>query len=279
MKVAIISDIHGNLPALEAVAEDIDKWQPDAVIVDGDVVNRGPSSLECWQFVRERANWQIVLGNHEEYVLKHTQPRAENGRLFEINRLSYWTYQQLNGQAAELGKLPVGLSLYTPGNNEVRVRHASMRGTRDGIYPFTTDEEMRDQIAPPPDVFVTAHIHEPFIREVDKTLVVNVGSVGSPCDGDNRASYGQVVWQNGRFQANIIRMPYDVARAEQDFYTSGYLTESGIVSWLIYHEWRTAKMILPSWIATYQEDVLQGEIELETAVRRYLGELGLEIRY
>ncbi|NJN55107.1 MAG: metallophosphoesterase, partial [Anaerolineae bacterium] len=52
MKIAVLSDIHGNLPALRAVAEHVAQWQPDAVVVDGDTVNRGPQSLLCWQTVQ-----------------------------------------------------------------------------------------------------------------------------------------------------------------------------------------------------------------------------------
>ncbi len=59
MKIAVLSDIHGNLPALEAVTADIDTWQPEMIIVDGDIVNGGPCSRACWQFVQKQ---QLAIG-------------------------------------------------------------------------------------------------------------------------------------------------------------------------------------------------------------------------
>ena len=97
MKIAIISDIHGNLPAFQTVLEDLDSWQPDQVIVAGDVVNRGPRPVPCLEIVQERVEtegWQLVRGNHEDYVLNHTSPDApRRGPVFEFLRSSYWTFQ------------------------------------------------------------------------------------------------------------------------------------------------------------------------------------------
>ena len=68
MKIAVLSDIHGNLPALEAVTEHLEKWSPDIVILNGDIVNRGPLSKECLDFVLQKP-WHIIKGNHEEFVI------------------------------------------------------------------------------------------------------------------------------------------------------------------------------------------------------------------
>ncbi len=69
MKLAVLSDIHGNVPALQAVVEHVEAWGPDHVIVNGDIVNRGPYSLECLQAVQEKQavqGWQLLRGNHED---------------------------------------------------------------------------------------------------------------------------------------------------------------------------------------------------------------------
>ena len=66
MKIALLSDIHGNLPALHAVSEHLETWQPDQVIINGDIINRGPCSLETWQFVQQKAqenDWILLKGN------------------------------------------------------------------------------------------------------------------------------------------------------------------------------------------------------------------------
>lgn len=272
MKLAVLSDIHGNLPALHAVAEHIDAWQPDHVIVDGDIVNRGPCSPPCLRFVQER-NWQMTRGNHEDYVLEHTQPDVDrSGPQFEINRVSYWTFQQLNGEVAALTHLPDWLSLRAPDGSEVRMTHGSMRNNRDGIYVNTTNDVMRQQIAPAPAVFCTAHTHYPLIRRVDDTLVVNVGSVGSPNDGDTRTSYAQITWRRGQWQAQIIRLNYDREQAGRDFKTSGFLDDAGPIARVLHFEWRFAQPFFPFWIYQYQARVLSGEIDLNAAVEAFLAD-------
>lgn len=279
MKIAVLSDIHGNLPALEAVAEHLTAWQPDHVVVNGDTVNRGPSSLATWQFVQAQLNWQLLKGNHEAYVIGHGKEGAvtEDGRLFAINYMSYWTYLQHRGEVEELAQLADSLSLLAPDGSELRLRHASMKNNRDGIWPDSADEVVRVQIAPPPVVFATAHIHWPFVRQVDQTLVVNSGSVGTPADGDSRASYAQIAWRAGKWTTQIVRLPYDRERNRQNYIESGFLAEAGPMGWLIFHEWWLADGVVYPWLARYYEAVLAGEIALETAVTRYLSEQGLSL--
>ena len=76
---------------------------------------------------------------------------------------------------------------------------------------------------PIPALFCTAHTHWPLIRHIDSAVVVNVGAVGLPFDGDKRAAYAQITWQDGEWQPDIIRLDYDLQRAEQDFFDSGFL--------------------------------------------------------
>jgi predicted phosphodiesterase len=279
VKIAILSDIHGNLPALEAVAEHLTAWQPDHVVVNGDTVNRGPSSLAAWRFVQAQPSWQLLKGNHEEYVIEHGNGagKAQNGRLFALNYMSYWTYLQYCGQVEELAQLPDDLSLFAPDGSELRLRHASMKNNRDSILSDSADETVRAQITPLPAVFATAHTHWTFVRSIEHTLVVNSGSVGTPADGDPRASYAQIEWQRGQWTARIVRLPYDRVDTQQKYIDSGFLAEAGPVGWLVFHEWWRAGDVVYPWLARYYEAVLAGEIELETAVTRYLSEQGLEI--
>jgi predicted phosphodiesterase len=278
MKLAVLSDIHGNLAALEAVAEDIDRWRPDAVVVAGDIVNRGPCSLACLRFVQQyarEAGWRVIRGNHEGYVLRvarqpDERPPGMEGAVRENVR---WVREQLGAAVADLERLPERLSLAAPDGGEARVVHASMRHDRDNILLDTPDEVLRLQIAPPPALLVVGHTHRPLVRRVDQTLVMNVGSVGLPFDGDVRASYGQAEWR-GAWQARIVRVPYDRERTARDFAESGYLAQGGPVSALVYDEFRTALPRISSMIAHYGDAVLAGQLTPADAVRAYLAELG-----
>lgn len=141
MKLAILADIHANLPALQIVAAHVEAWRPDQVLVAGDIVNRGPRPAECLRFVQERQRsdgWLVTRGNHEEYVVSQAQPDTpRSGPQFEIHQGSYWTYRRLEGDVPALKAMPFHASLPGPDGAEVRITHASMLGTQQGIYGRT----------------------------------------------------------------------------------------------------------------------------------------------
>jgi predicted phosphodiesterase len=274
MKLAVLADIHSNWRALQAVADDLERWQPDRVVVAGDVINRGPRPVECLEFVlkmqRERG-WLLVLGNHEEYVIHHAHPREPiAGAWIQIWGSSRWTYEQLRCDVSALEAMPLQQSWSMPDGSEARIVHASMRGTRSGIFPETPDDVLRKQIAPAPRLFVVGHTHEPLVRTIDDTLVVNVGAVGLPFDRDPRASYAQLTWQDGRWDAEIIRLEYDRAQADRDFDETGFIEEAGPVALLIRDELAQARSNLFEWTRDYEAAVVTGQLTMAESVQRFL---------
>jgi predicted phosphodiesterase len=224
---------------------------------------------------KERSDsWQSVRGNHEDYVLSRSHDEAppddlEDPRL-SIYRNSFWTYQQLNGELGALEAMPFQVSFTGPDGREVRVVHASMIHNRDGIYPETRDEELRKKIEPAPAVLCVGHTHRPLIRVIDQTLVANVGSVGMPFDRDTRACYGQLTWRNGEWGAEIIRLPYDHAQAEQDYFDSGFIPQAGPLTELMLLEFRRAQAHLHLWNRCYEQAVLTGEMLIGDSVAAYM---------
>lgn len=279
MKLAVLADIHGNFEALQTVAAHIEQWQPDAVVVAGDIVNRGPLPRECLQFVQKMQHskgWLTVRGNHEDYVIRYDDPESWcSGVEFEIYRSAYWTYRQLNSDVSALKAMPFQVNFTGPGGDEIRVVHGTMNSNQDGIFPKTTDKQLRKKVAgpnsqPPPALLCVGHTHWPLVRHIDDTLVVNVGAVGLPFDGDTRAAYGQLTWQNNRWHPKIIRLDYDRQQTERDFFESGYLQGGGPLTQLILDEFYIARPHLYRWTQEYQELTLAGDISLEDAVTYYL---------
>src|SRR3954447_19728660 len=275
-KLAVLSDIHGNFAALQAVADHIDRWDPDVVVVAGDIVNRGPRSRECLHFVMAHAaesGWQIIRGNHEEYVLGAArEPGTRPGLVGTVRENVEWTARQLGDALAIIDSLPAQISLRAPDGGEARVVHASMRYNRDNILPDTPDEILREQIAPAPPLICVGHTHRPLIRTIDATLVVNAGSAGLPFDGDTRPSYAQLTWQAG-WHATIERVDYDRDQAARDYDETGFMRDSGPIAALIYDEFRTARPHLSRWMARYNDAVLAGELTADESVRDYLASL------
>ena len=278
MKLAVLADVHANFAALEAVAAQLEKWRPDWVIVAGDLVNRGPRPLECLRYVQDKmrtAGWLSVLGNHEEYVMSHAHSSApRSGMQFDLHSTSYWTFQQLNGDVSALAAMPLQQNGLAPDGSEFRVVHASMSGTRAGVYAYTSDDVLRRLIDPPPALLCVGHTHKPLIRRIDCTLIVNVGAVGLPFDGDRRACYGQLTWRDNEWQAEIIRLEYDRKRADRDFDLTGFMDQSGAFAPLIRKELHLAQSQLYEWGQRYEAPVLAGELTLTESVRRFLTDDG-----
>ncbi len=275
MNIAVLSDIHGNLPALEAVSAEIDAWQPDMVIVNGDIVNRGPRSLDCLQFTLEKQasdEWVLLRGNHEDFIINCGKPEfAVSGPKFETRRFAHWTRQQLGETAFALEAFNDMFTWFAPDGSEFRVVHASMNNNRWGIFARTPDAELHKQIEPPPRLFVTAHTHEALIRELDDTLIVNIGSVGAPFDKDRRASYGRFSWdETTGWQAEIHRVEYDLDAIEQDYVDTGFLEEAGPLAQLMLVELRRASGLFFRWGSRYEQAVSAGKISIEDSVRAIL---------
>ena len=278
MKIAVLSDIHGNLPALKIVSADIEQWQPDMVVVNGDIVNRGPRSLACVQFVQEKEasqNWHVLSGNHEGFVLFcGTKDAPKEGPGHHVAAFAHWTYKQLEGHVEWLSRLPETFSWSAPDGSEFRVRHASMRSNREGIFIEDDDDLLREKISPPPNgVYVTAHTHQTFIRQLDETMVVNIGAVGSPFDEDHRPGYGRFQWNDtDGWQAEIIRLPFDRAEIESDYVSSGFLLEAGPLAQLMLVELRKSRGLMFRWNERGYKRVLDGEITIEESVWEILND-------
>ncbi len=239
MRQAILSDIHGNLVALQAVLADLEKQKVDEIVCLGDVVGYGPRPREC---LRVAFDFRFTLkGNHEDAVLNRPEGFNEKAR-----RAILWTHDALmvGGEYEEedrriwnfLGGLPdrhqEGDTFYA---------HGSPRpGETFREYIFfldCRDQRKMNEVFASFDgrVCFVGHTHIPGIFEdnctgdgyyscrassgnscyelADRKVLVNVGSVGQPRDGDPRACY--VIYDMGTVR--FRRVPYDVEKAIQDF--------------------------------------------------------------
>lgn len=277
MKIAVIADIHSNLPALETVLDHIDRWGPDRILVGGDIINRGPQPRECLELVLSRAaqeGWSVIKGNHEDYVLNYRDGDwPDEGPVYEIQLHARWTFDKLGGLIDTVAALP---DEWNSADRAIRMVHASMLGNRNGIFPWSTDEELHEKIAPPPPVFLAGHTHRALVRTIDDTLIVNVGSVGQPFDRDHRAAYAQLTYADGQWSAEIIRLEYDRALTERLFHETGYLSESGDFARLKLAEFRKARSFIPGWYKAYEPLVTGGEMSMKESVDRYLREREVE---
>jgi len=226
MRYALISDIHANLPALEAVLAEIGK-RPDigATYHLGDLVGYAPWPIETVSLIRSRAI-AGVAGNYDSTVAtdyKHCGCKYEDPRQEELSHLSYeWTRKHVNAETRTfLGSLPFELVLRPQGGHAAGPSVILVHGNQalNTVYVF---EERPDKFlekmgaslgAVAGDVVCFGHTHKPWHRVVSGVHYVNTGSVGRPKDGDPRAGYVLLEMSGHDVHVDIVRVPYDVERA------------------------------------------------------------------
>ena len=224
MRYALISDVHANLPALEAVLEDIEHRDVDAVYHLGDLVGYSPWPNEVVALLRSRGI-PGVAGNYDSTVgtnYKHCGCRYEDPRQEELSHVSFaWTKEHCSDETRRfLATLPFRIDVKPLGGHSagptIILVHATptlntLYWTEDRPDSFCT-QMATIAWAKPGDVLCFGHTHVPWTRTVEGIRFVNTGSVGRPKDGDARAGYVLLNVQPERVDAEIIRVEYDVAR-------------------------------------------------------------------
>ncbi|MDQ3783850.1 MAG: metallophosphatase family protein [Actinomycetota bacterium] len=209
MRVAILSDIHGNLPALEAVVQDIDGQSPDEIWCGGDIAWAGPWGADCVARVKE-AGWPTVRGNTDVWVtgdpqtVESPEARRETETLASAHDLSA-------EDALWLLNLPLGHS----GPGSLLLVHGTPESPFDAPMPDASPAEFQPYEGHA-GVVVYGHVHRAFFRRLaGGTIVCNTGSVGLPMDGDT-ASYLLVDLTGPEVTLRHRRVAFDRAGAIQE---------------------------------------------------------------
>lgn len=248
-RIAMLADVHGNMPALEAVVDDIARQRVDEVLVGGDLVGRGPEGRAVLERVRA-LGWPAVAGNHEGLLLDtRATPRDDEVDVDDIVRCTRWMADELgDAAAAYLSALPDFLVAATAA--EVRLVHGSPRSNRQGIGPWTSPEQLRELFDDVPEpILVCAHTHRPLVRRLDDGMVINVGSVGLPFDGDPRASYAVLERGVSGWHADMRRVPYDRGDVLARYRSTGFMAAGGAMAALLAREVETARTHLVPFVA------------------------------
>jgi len=213
MLIAFLSDIHGNLPALEAAYTDAKARGADQVFCAGDITGYGPFSDEVCHFLQKQ-HISTILGNYDRKVIEVAKhgPSVTEGMKEKKRRILLWTVGHLDARARRyLAGLPERLDLRLPGGHRLLIVHGSPISMDDAIYPSVTRQGLQAKLGDArPDILVCGHTHIPFVKRVNWTLVVNCGSTGHPVDGDPRPAYAFVrAEQDTVPRGRIVRFEYD----------------------------------------------------------------------
>lgn len=235
MKIAIFSDVHGNLPALEAVLSAIGKYRPDKIYCLGDLVNFAPFTNEVIDMIRER-NIPTIMGNHDDgignrkylFPFSGTSP-AELSAGQQAIACTNDTITELN--RSYLKKLPPYIHIgpmESAGCIEMLLTHGSPRNNDEYINEDYDEQELlRMMDIYHADLMFAGHTHQAYQRLVRcdqyqmerMKRMINVGSVGRPTDGDWRAAYCTLeldahsnLFDKNSIRIKIVRVEYDIQR-------------------------------------------------------------------
>jgi predicted phosphodiesterase len=240
MTLAFFSDVHANLPALEAVLADLDRRRPDMVFCLGDLVGYAPWPNEVVQAVRDRAI-PTLAGNYDEGVGLESDDcgcayKTDEDKARGVASIAFTNQVVTDETRTYLRSLPSHLRLdfkapHQPGTRPLRVLmvHGSPRKINQYLFEdFPEQSLLRMMAQADADVMLFGHTHKPYHRVLsyDEEGVthyrhaINIGSVGKPKDGDPRACYVLLnltgtpsTTAPGGIDAQFVRVAYDVERA------------------------------------------------------------------
>ena len=245
MRLAILADVHGNLPALEAVLADVRTQGVDGYVIAGDLVLGGPFPAETLDRLRALNAW-IIQGNGETYFTRYdsgTAPAAwgNNAQWGPFQ----WTYARLDRESLDyLATLPEQLTINQPSVAPVCVVHGSPGAVAVGIMPdnpetkrkfvqarSTNNISVEDALAKiTQPVLVCGHTHIAWQHQDDGRLAFNPGSVGAPIDGVVGAEYALLTWQDGHWTADLRVVDYDIEALCTAYRERGMLAKGGAMA-------------------------------------------------
>ncbi len=246
MRLAILADVHGNLPALEAVLQDAQQRGTDRFVVAGDFSD-GPQAPAVIRLLRALDGW-MIRGNRENYFLAyHTGQAPEAWHASEQWAGFRWMYRRLDGETLDfVASLPEQRTVAMDGAAPIRVVHGSPRSISELLLPDGDAGAMElyrqagltaiyharvplSEVWPhfAEAVLACAHSHIPWQRRRDGRLVLNAGSVGASINGDPRAYYALLTWRQDRWQVEQRAVAYDLEKARAAYRESGVLAAGG----------------------------------------------------
>ena len=269
IRIAVLADIHGNLPAFEAALRHVAQQKVDQIILAGDIVNGSPDSKACWSLALS-LGCPILRGNHERYVAHFGTPQAPPLWSTDLFAPLQWTVEELSEQdRQDMEQLPLNLRL--PEAPDLFIVHASERDDHDLIATHTPEQALHEMFPTAQERYILrAHNHTGQMRIWENGLIVTSGSVGLSLDGNPTAQYLLLDQDKNGWNIQHQSVPYPLDAAISRFQDTGYLAAAGPIGHLYFREVATAAHQIVPFLRFYKQWSQQGEISLSRAVERFL---------
>ena len=242
MRVAIVSDIHGNLAGLDACLVDLQaQGGADAIVAAGDLCLDGPKPKKVLQRLEELGA-SCLRGNTDRYL---SDPQYEASEAIEQAQMN-WTRNELGERwLMHLRGLPFAMRIGDE-ENQLLVVHANPRSDDEHLWPDADDETLEGMIGQEQATAIAfGHLHLPYVRMWRGKLLVNVASAGLPKDGDPRACYAIFTERNGGWQVKHRRVAFDVKKVATQLADCGIPGSTDLIATLRRHRYKRLKSDIP----------------------------------
>jgi predicted phosphodiesterase len=230
LNIAVVSDIHGNLPALQAVIDDLTDFRPYRLLFAGDFT-RGPYPDEVISLLCELEAC-MILGNDDLGLLRYTAGQVpEEWRTLKQFGSLRWTVRHISAEnLAFLGGVPDETAVEIPGLPPIRLVHGAPGDPSEPILPQGNLDFLDRSLAKIDEaVLVCGHTHRQWCLRRNSKLALNPGAVAGTRIGPH-AQYARMVWDRDDFRVDLRTIDYDIASLKQAFEDRGLLEEGGAVS-------------------------------------------------
>jgi putative phosphoesterase len=243
MRIAVLSDIHGNLLALDACLADLEsQGGADAVVAAGDLCLDGPKPKKVLQRLDE-IGASCIRGNTDRYLAEDCA-----GRTFSQAELAQiaWTRRDVGERwLLWLKELPFALRIGED-ENQLLIVHANPRNDDEYISPDADDAGLEHLIGNEDAAAIAfGHLHIPYVRSWRQKLLVNVSSAGLPKDGDPRAGYAIFTERESGWQVKHRRVPFDVKKVATQLAACGIPESAELIATLRRHRYKQLKHLIP----------------------------------
>ena len=265
MRIAVITDIHGNRQALEAISEDLELQDVDEIVVAGDTVNMLPDSGRCWQMVQALTK-NVIKGNHE-FLTHDFQELLAKDAVYSSDRfapLRACVAQFSSEDLDQMRALPT--TLHYP---DLLLTHATPRNLFESIKEDTALEQLREMFTDSSEPFIVrGHNHVWLENYFDDRMVTTLGSAGIPLDGDTRTRYSILTrTKSWILEERFLNCDHAGLQSQMG---DDYLETHGGLGLIVRHEIVTAEHHLYPFFELYLTAVESGELSLWDAAKNYL---------
>lgn len=275
-RLAFLADIHGNLPALEAVVEDLRRQKVSQVYLVGDQISRVPWHNEVMDLLGS-FGWPGIYGNHE-WVIGRLGTPANRPPFTDRERFStlWWTMETLRTEHLQaVRRLPGELCLEFGDAPSIRLIHGVPGNPFAGIFPFSLGGNVAEALRNVEEEYVVAgHTHRPMDRRIERWRVLNGGSVGLPYNGDPRAQYLVLEWDGRQWSPEFRQVDFDHSMLREQFERSGMLEAAGVTGELHVLTATTGEPWSSDFAWWLHQQPAAAHATMESAVAAYLRQHG-----